>query len=119
MKGAKEGDASQSQVEELLAKFAPLRAQKYVEGPFPSTQPVQATYTVRITTEKAGSTTEHVVRLQDPGEFKPLLGQYNDLVFEVDRFIADSLTADYANKPKEPEPPMPPPGGGGLPFGHP
>jgi hypothetical protein len=119
MKGAKEGDASQSQVEDLLAKFAPLRAQKYVDGPFPSTQPVQATYTIQITTEKAGTTTQHVVRLQDPGEFKPLLGQYNDLVFEVDRFIADSLTADFANKPKPPEPPPMPPGAGGLPFGHP
>ena len=119
MKGLREGDASQSQVEDLLAKFAPLRAQKYVEGPFPSTQPVQATYTIEITTEKAGTATQHVVRLQDPGEFKPLFGQHNGLTFEIDRFIADSLTADFANKPKPPEPPPMPPGGGGLPFGHP
>ena len=94
-------DASQTKVDELLEKFKPLRAQKYVEKSDAATQPAPG-YVVEITTEAAGQTTRHTLRLTDPGESRPVIGHYNDLTFELDRSILQSLTTDFGLS--EPQP---------------
>jgi hypothetical protein len=93
-------DARQSTVDDLLGKFHPLKADKYIKGPAPTTQP-SAQYIVETTVVSGGGakTEVHQVRLTDPGQDKPLVGEYKGLVFEVGRTLADSLSADFANKP--------------------
>lgn len=111
----KQGDASQSKVEALLAKFHPLRVDKYLPSSAATTRP-SSTYTIQITAEIGGKTTKHVIDLIDPGNDKPLVGTYNGLTFEVPRTLTDSFTEDYTNKAEAPEPPAPKlPAGGGFP----
>ena len=113
-------DASQAKVEALLGRFHPLRADKYVDGPLPTTQPT-ARYIVTINESAAGGAknAQHQIRLHDPGQEKPLLGEYNGLLFELPRSLAQELTGDLKNAPAEPEAPPMPAGFPGLPPGHP
>ncbi|MGE5609913.1 MAG: DUF4340 domain-containing protein [Bacillota bacterium] len=100
LKSANDTDASQAEVDTLLRKFQPLRADKYVSGPLPTTQPV-AQYTVEIAVQSAGGAESavHQLRLFDPGDSKPLIGQYNGLLFELPSTFIQDLTRDFANKP--------------------
>ena len=93
--GAEREPAADSRVDSLLASFNPLRATKYLESA-PATQPT-ATHVVRITTQAAAGAPEktHEIRIVDPGNAQPLVGTYNDLAFELDRFIVDRLTGDF------------------------
>jgi hypothetical protein len=120
---AGKGDADQSKIEALLEKLHPLRVEKYLAGPFPTTQPAPR-FVVRVWTEAAGGAKsgQHEFRLVDQGEGKPLIGEYNGLVFELTHSFVEGISGDWANKAKPPEMPMGPPGGGlpfGLPPGHP
>ena len=112
------GDADDSRVDALLEKLHPLRADKYTAGPLPTTQPWPR-YVVHVWTEAAGGakSAQYEFRLTDQGADKPLIGEYNGLLFEVQHSFLESITGDFANKPKPPTPPSPP--GGGLPFGIP
>jgi hypothetical protein len=116
-------DADDSRMDALLEKLHPLRADKYVAGPSPTTQPAPR-YVVRVWTEAAGGAKsgQYEFRLTDQGENKPLIGEHNGLVFELSRSFVDSITGDFNNKPKPPPMPQMSPGGGlpfGLPPGHP
>jgi hypothetical protein len=120
---AGKGDAEQAKVDALLEKLHPLRVEKYLAGPFPATQPAPR-YTLRVWTEAAGGAKsgQHEFRLIDQGEGKPVVGEYNGLVFELMHGFVEGISGDFVNKPKPPEMPAGPPGGGlpfGLPPGHP
>ena len=54
-------DASQAEVEALLNRFHPLRADKYLEGQAPTTQPT-ARYIVTINESAACSQTDRQTR---------------------------------------------------------
>ena len=84
----------------------------------PTTQPTPK-YVVHLSTVAAGGAKsgEYEFRLSDQGAEKPLIGEYNGLLFEVSHSFLESITGDFANKPKPPTPASPP--GGGLPFGLP
>jgi hypothetical protein len=91
------GEASDEKVTTLLGRFHPLRAEKYLES-FPTTQAVPAgTYSIKITTEAPGgaNVTEHVVRLTDRGNDQPVIGEYNGLVFEVDRSLLRDFEGEF------------------------
>jgi len=109
LKSASDADASEAEVDALLRKFSPLRADKYVAGPFPATQPA-ATYTIEITLQPAGSVEPvvHKIQLVDPGDGKPMIGQYKNLVFELNSAFAADLTKDFANKLEAPKLPSGP-----------
>jgi hypothetical protein len=112
------GDGDDSRVDGLLEKLHPLRADKYIAGPLPTTQP-SAKYIVHVWSEAAGGakSAQYEFRLSDQGAEKPLIGEYNGLLFELQHSFLESITGDFANKPKPPTPQLPP--GGGLPFGIP
>ncbi len=97
LKSQKGADGSNSKVDALLAKFNPLRAEKYLPPTTATSQP-SATYTVEITTELAGKTTVHQLRITDPGDEKPLIGAYKELRFELPRSFTESITGDFVNK---------------------
>src|SRR6267142_362113 len=109
------GDAEDSKVDALLEKLHPLRVDKYIAGPLPTTQP-SARYVVRSWTEAAGGAKsgQYEFRLNDQGAEKPLLGEYNGLLFELNHSFIESITGDFANKPRPAAPPSPP---ANLPFG--
>ena len=88
-------DADDSKIDTLLSQLHPLRAQKYLETA-PTTRPT-ATYVLKITTEGPGGTPveNHEIHLVDPGDFKPLIGTYNGLAFEVERSLVDRLSGDF------------------------
>jgi hypothetical protein len=91
------GEASDEKVNALLGRFHPLRAEKYLES-VPTTQAVPAgTYTVKITTEAPGgaNVTEHVFRFTDRGNDQPVIGEYNGLVFEVDRALLRDFEGEF------------------------
>ncbi len=106
LKSAGDVDASQAEVEAVLNKFSPLKVDKYLAEPLPTAQPA-ATYTVEITVQAAGGATPvvHRIRLVDLGDAKAVIGQYQNLVFEVPSSFVGDLTKDYANKPESPKPP--------------
>jgi hypothetical protein len=87
--------ADDSKVDSLLSQLHPLRAQKYLETA-PTTQPT-ATYVVKVATAGPGGTpvNNYELKLVDPGDSKPLIGTYNGLAFEVDRFFVDRITGDF------------------------
>lgn len=93
-------EASEAKVQELLEALNPLRATKYLEKPTsPTTQPAGTVYLLEVTTEAAGRATTHALRITDPGELKSLKGDYDQWLFELDRSLLASLTADYTNQP--------------------
>lgn len=96
--------ADDSKVDSLLSQLHPLRAQKYLEPTTqPATQPA-ATYVVQVTTQDAGAAAavNHEIRLTDPGDGRPLVGSYNGLAFEADRFLIDRLSGDFLQSSKPP-----------------
>ena len=111
------GDADDSRVDALLEKLHPLRVDKYISGPLPTTQPAPR-YVVHVWTEAAGGakSAQYEFRLTDQGAEKPLVGEYNGLLFELPHSFLESVTGDFANKPRPPTPPAPT---GGFPFGLP
>jgi hypothetical protein len=72
-----------------------------------------------VTTEAAGGagTAQHQIRLTDRGNDQPLLGEYNGLVFELDRAILRQLEGEFT-KGAAAATPAPPafPAGGNEPF---
>ncbi len=111
------GDGDDSRVDALLEKLHPLRADKYIAAPLPTTQPTPR-YVVHVSTVAAGGAKsgEYEFRLSDQGAEKPLIGEYNGLAFELPHTFLENITGDFANRPKVATPPMP---SGGLPFGLP
>jgi uncharacterized protein DUF4340 len=111
------GDGEDAKVEALLERLHPLRVDKYIPGPLPTTQPT-ARYVVRVWTEAAGGAKsgQYEFRRSDQGAEKPLIGEYNGLLFELTHTFLESITGDFANKPRPPAPPSPP---ANLPFGFP
>jgi hypothetical protein len=111
------GDGDDSRVDALLEKLHPLRADKYIATPLPTTQPTPK-YVIHVSTVAAGGAKsgEYEFRVSDQGAEKPLIGEYNGLAFELPHTFLESITGDFTNKPKPATPPMP---SGGLPFGLP
>ena len=114
LKGASDSDASQAEIESLLKKFSPLKVDKYLAPPAPTTQPT-ATYAIEITVQPPGGIepTKHTIQLTDPGDNKPLIGQYRNLAFELSSTFTSDFTKDFANKIEPPKPPAEP--GMGMP----
>ena len=112
------GDAEDSKVDSLLQGLHPLRATKYLEAA--PTTPATATYTVRVQTNAYGDqpAKSHELKLTETGSGADakVVGYYQDLVFELDRFFLDRVTTDF-KKGSEPAaaPPSGPPGMPGLP----
>ena len=112
LKSQQDADGSNARVDALLAKFNPLRADKYLPPTTATSQP-SASYTIEITAELAGKKTVHQFRITDPGNEKPLIAAYKDLRFELPRNFVESLSGDFINKIEKIELPMPanmPPG---------
>jgi hypothetical protein len=101
----------------MLEKLHPLRVDKYIAGPLPTTQPAPRCV-VHVWTEAAGGakSAQYEFRLTDQGPEKPLVGEYNGLLFELPHSLLESITGDFANKPRPPTPPAPT---SGFPFGLP
>ena len=111
-------DAGDAKVDSLLTSLHPLRATRYLEAA-PTTQPT-STYTITLTTvAPGGASAEHVIKISDRGWSEPPVGEYNGLVFEVDRSLLTRLEGDFApGGTADPDAPMPtelPPGFPGLP----
>jgi hypothetical protein len=87
-------DANDSAVNSVISIADPLRAEKYVEA---MPESIVARYTLVITTEGPGGTPVHKHRLVivDPGNDKPAVGQYNDLLFELPRTVLTQLDANF------------------------
>ncbi len=121
--GSETKAADDSKVDSLLSQLHPLRAQKYLEASTATTQPT-ATYTLRITTQAAAGAAPKTdeIRLVDPGNSQPLVGTYNGLTFEVDRFLMDRLSGDFlkgSSSSNEASPAPAAPEAPGAPFGAP
>ena len=103
-----QGPASDTAVDSLLQGLHPLRASKYLDAA--PTTPVTGTYTVRVHTNAYGDQPAQAYELKltetGTGADAKVIGYYKDLVFEVDRFFLDRVTADF-KKGAEP-PPAPP-----------
>ncbi|HEV2294982.1 MAG TPA: DUF4340 domain-containing protein [Tepidisphaeraceae bacterium] len=113
------GEASDQKVEAILRALDPLRVQRYLEA-VPATQAAPiGTYTLNVTTELAGGANpvQHQLRLADRGNDQPLIGEYNGLVFELDRSILRQLEGEFT-KGAAPATPPGPAGGNepNLPF---
>lgn len=110
------GEASDQKVNAILTALHPLRATAYLES-VPMTQAAPAaTYTINVTTASAGgaNVAQHEIRLIDRGNDQPLLGEYNGLVFELDRAILRLLEGEFT-KGSAPAAPAPGPAGGNEP----
>jgi hypothetical protein len=98
--GPTKGDADDAKVEALLGGLHPLRANKYLESK--PTTPVTATYVLKLHTNAYGNepTKDHELKIIETGSGTDakVIAQYQDLVFELDRFFLDRLTADFAKK---------------------
>jgi hypothetical protein len=106
------GEASDSKVDAILSALHPLRATKYLDAvPTTQAQPV-ATYVINVTTSPAGGANvqQHQIRLTDRGNDQPLVGEYNGLVFELDRAILRQLEGEFT-KGAAPAAPATPAGG--------
>jgi hypothetical protein len=92
--------ADDSKIDQLLTQFHPLRARKYIEKSA-TTQPT-ATYTVKATTEGPGGTpvNHYQITFTDPGDSGQVIGSYNGLTFEVDRFLLDRFSGDFLESSK-------------------
>jgi len=109
------GDANDGTVDSLLQGLHPLRATKFLESA--PTAPPAATYVVKVSTNAYGDQPAQVFELKlvetGSGADAKVIGTYQDLVFEVDKFFLDRVTADFTKKT---EPPAAlPPGLGGAP----
>lgn len=107
------GDAEVGQVLALLDSLHPLRAEKYDEKN-PAAQPAGSyTLTVHEGPANGRGPRDFTIRFTSPGTTGPVIGSYNDLIFDVDRSILEKLEGDF--KTKKPAAPAPsfsaPPGG--------
>jgi hypothetical protein len=66
----------------------------------PTTQP-DATYVVNLAIGSPGGSS-YEIHLVDPGNSQPLIGTYNGVTFEVDRFIADRLSGSFLKSDAKP-----------------
>jgi hypothetical protein len=112
------GDANDATVDSLLAGLHPLRATKFLESA--PTAPPAATYVVKVSTNAYGDQPAQVYELKlvetGSGADAKVIGTYQDLVFEVDKFFLDRVTADFTKKTETPAAtPGLPPGMPGLP----
>jgi hypothetical protein len=102
------GDANDATVDSLLQGLHPLRATKYLESA--PTTPVTGTYTLKVHTNAYGDqpAAVHELRLTETGAGSDakVIGYHKDLIFELDRFFLDRLTADFTKK-SEPQPGSP------------
>jgi hypothetical protein len=96
LKAPTAGEASPARVDDLLERFNPLRADKYLASG--KVEQPAAVYTIAIITASAGRTTEHRLSFTDPGDDDPLVGEYNGLFFEVSRTLVDAITGDFVNR---------------------
>lgn len=98
------GDANDATVESLLQGVHPLRATKYLESA-PTASPT-ATYTLKVSTNAYGDQPAQVYELKlaetGSGADAKVIGYYQDLIFEVDRFFLDRVTADFTKKTERP-----------------
>jgi hypothetical protein len=97
--------ANDRRVQALLASFHPLRAVRYLESN-PATQPAER-YVITIDTLAAGgaSSGSYVIRLSDPGNGQPVIGDYNGLTFEISRTLLDAVKADLRKSAKSSQTP--------------
>ena len=93
-------DADDSKVATLLAALHPLRADKFVAAPLPSTQPASQ-YTITITTTGAfgANVAAHELHLSDPGNSQPLVGEFDGISFETSRTLLTDLQGAWVKKP--------------------
>ncbi|HEY8666910.1 MAG TPA: DUF4340 domain-containing protein [Tepidisphaeraceae bacterium] len=101
------GIANEQAVEQFLAKFHPLRVEKYLPGE-PTTKPA-GTYTLTLRTDavmkqQGAQGMEHTFTFIDDGA--RVIGSYRGLVFEVDRALLKEWETDFTKAP--PPAPMPP-----------
>jgi len=98
--GGKRVDADDVKVETLLGGLHPLRANKYLESP--PTTPVTATYTLKVHVNAYGDqpARDEELKLTETGTGTDakVIGQYHDLVFEVEKFFLDRVTAEFDKK---------------------
>jgi hypothetical protein len=106
--GVKRVDADDVKVETLLGGLHPLRANKYFESP--PTTPVTATYSLKVHVNAYGDqpAKDHDIKLTETGTGTDakIVGQYQDLVFEVEKFFLDRMTAEF-DKKKDTQPTQP------------
>jgi hypothetical protein len=97
-------DVDDAKVDNLLTSLNPLRVEKYVEAP-PTTQPTSS-YKINITTAGPGGTpvTQHEIRLREISADQALVGDYNGVVFEVDRSLLTRLQGDFKKSSAAPLP---------------
>ena len=112
MAGEKKGDADDAKVQSLLDGLHPLRANKYLDAA--PTAPAAGTYVVKIHATAYGDQPAKVHELKftesGTGTDAKVIGVYEGLTFEVDRFFLDRVTADFTTKapPAPASPAMPP-----------
>lgn len=115
-------EADDDGVSDLLADLNPLRAAKYLDKMPATTQPTPTVYILRVkAVAAAGAASSYELRITDPGGEAKLVGQYKDLIFELDRAILAKLQRDMTKKQAAATPPPMPRGmpGGGFPGGLP
>jgi hypothetical protein len=97
------GDADDAKVDSLLQGLHPLRVTKYLEA-YPTTPPA-ASYVLSIHTNAYGDQPAkvHEIKLVETGigADAKVVGQSDDLTFEVDRFVLDRVTGDFAKKKED------------------
>ncbi|QOV89085.1 DUF4340 domain-containing protein [Humisphaera borealis] len=130
---AKGADADDATVSNLLFDLHPLRATKFLAampaapaGTQPATQPATSVYVLTVKAVAAGGkATTYELKVTDRGGDTKPIGQYQDLIFELDRAFVDKLKNKFDGTDKAPAPPPRPQGmpqgfpGGGFPGGFP
>mgnify|MGYP000088417607 CR=1 FL=1 len=88
------GEVDPRRVDAILGALRPLRVEKYLETPSttPTTRPTPAAV-LAVTTASAGGsmTTTHRLELFDESGTGPLVGEYDNLRFELNRTILEEL----------------------------
>ncbi len=108
LEAAPKDQLDDSKVAMLLAKFQPLRAEKFLEAA-PTTAPIEH-YTIELTAEAANGQPGGVYRLEISkmsSEGNPA-AVYNGLTFEVSSAMLDAVDADFHKGHDEPAPAMQP-----------
>ena len=101
------GDADDIEVKAMLDAFHPLRADKYLGKPAPTTQPV-ANYSIHLSTVAAGGKKlEYDFKFVNPStaQEQPLIGDHNGLSFETSRSLLTNLDSTFKKKPASATPP--------------
>jgi hypothetical protein len=100
------GNADDAKVDSLLQGLHPLRVTKYLESA-PTTPPT-ASYVLKVHTTAYGDQPAKVYEIKltetGVGADAKVIGQYEGLTFEVDRFLLDRVTGDFTKKKDAPQP---------------